>query len=178
MATKNDIYYRAYTNGQIHLTLASFDHKLCLCDWSDSVKFESGIRKLTRLLRGKLVNADALEDPVLDKASLQLDEYFAGKRKEFDVPLMILGSEFHCKAMSMLQSIPYGKVTTYKELADALIESNKMSQCIGSCIGSNLLSIFIPCHRVVSKEFHNGGYRGGIRIKEHLLVHESQYSRE
>lgn len=170
MAIKKSIFFREFNKNNFHLTLAAYDDKLCLSDWTDSVKFDSGIRKLSRLLHAKIYPENPNDpQPVLDLAEKQLTEYLEGKRKSFSVPLIIVGSDFHQKAMDHLLTIPYGEHSTYKDLAEKLTDGKRMSQCIGSCIGSNLLSIFIPCHRVISKQFINGGYRGGLPIKQALL---------
>lgn len=177
MIQKKSILYREFSKDDIHLTIATCDDKLCLCDWNQSVKFDSGIRKLTRILKGQMIPEDKNnKNEILEKTQTQLTEYLNGQRKHFDIPIMIIGSEFHKKTMNQLLKIKYGEVTTYKQLADILIEGNKMSQCIGSCIGSNLLSIIIPCHRVVSKQFINGGYRGGLIAKQTLLQLEANNS--
>lgn len=168
------IRYREYNEGDIHLTLGAYKGKLCLCDWHESVKFDGGVRKLMRELRGLLEEEPADDrDPVLDMAEAQLKEYFAGKRREFSVPLLIVGSDFHRQAMEYLKSIPYGEVRTYKMMAEKLLSGGRVSQCIGSCIGSNILSIFVPCHRVISESFTNGGYRGGLIVKQKLLRMEN-----
>lgn len=175
MSLKKYILLREYINGDFHLTLGEYEGKLCLCDWTDSVKYEAGLRKLCRLVRCRTRYENVEEkSSVLDMATIQLDEYFSGKRKNFNVPLHIVGSEFHQRAMEILQTIKYGEKVTYGDFSFMINGGKSMSQCIGSCIGSNLLCIFIPCHRVVAKLFHNGGYRGGLSIKQSLLKLEEE----
>ena len=175
MTNKSKIIYRSFSYGEIHLTLAAFEGKLCLCDWQDSVKYDSGIRKITRTLRAKMAPEDPENPyPVLSLAETELSQYLRGERRRFSVPLLITGSDFHLKAMNHLLTIPYGETATYKDLADKLTDGGRMSQCIGSCVGSNLLSIFIPCHRVISRQFSNGGYRGGLTMKKLLLELENR----
>lgn len=174
MSLKNFITLREYTNGPYSLTLGEYDGKLCLCDWTDSVKFDAGLRKLARLMKCKTRYDDGdSHSPVLDLAAAQLDEYFARRRKAFSVPLTVTGSEFHRRAMDTLLTIPYGTTISYSDLSLMLNGGKTMSQCIGSCIGSNLLSIFIPCHRIVARQFSNGGYRGGLTVKKSLLALEA-----
>lgn len=175
MSLKKYIILREYHNGDYHLTLGEYEGKLCLCDWTNSVKYDAGLRKLCRLIRCR-TRFENEEDKtsVLDMAAVQLDEYFAGTRKNFNVPLHIVGSEFHLKAMEIIQTIKYGEQVSYGDFSNMINGGKSMSQCIGSCIGSNLLSIFIPSHRIVAKLFHNGGYRGGLSVKKALLKLEEE----
>lgn len=104
---------------------------------------------------------------MLDLACDQLDEYFAGKRRQFDVPIALQGTSFQTSVWSMLYRIPFGKMVSYKQLADALKRGCPRS--VGTANGANPLPIFIPCHRVVQSDGSLGGYSGGIQVKQALL---------
>ncbi|NLK00335.1 MAG: methylated-DNA--[protein]-cysteine S-methyltransferase [Clostridia bacterium] len=108
------------------------------------------------------------ETPLLQRAAQQLDEYFNGKRKNFDLPLAPQGTEFQKKVWGALLEIPYGETRSYKDIA-IQIENPKAFRAVGMANNRNPISIIIPCHRVVG---HNGrlvGYGGGLPMKEYLL---------
>jgi len=108
------------------------------------------------------------ETPVIKKASKQLEEYFNGKRRTFDLPITLHGTDFQIKVWKALQTIPYGETRSYGQLA-ALIENPKASRAVGMANNKNPISIIIPCHRVIG---HNGslvGYAGGLNIKQKLI---------
>lgn len=98
----------------------------------------------------------------------QLVEYFNGKRKEFNIPLDISGSEFQMKVWKALQKIPYGKTISYKILSEN-IGDLKAIRAVGKANGSNPVPIIIPCHRVINSDGSLGGFSCGIEIKEILL---------
>ncbi|MCY6355448.1 methylated-DNA--[protein]-cysteine S-methyltransferase [Clostridium sp. ZS2-4] len=95
----------------------------------------------------------------------QLDEYFKGKRKKFTIPLSIQGSIFQEKVWMALISIPYGDTKSYGEIGK-VIGKPKGAQAIGQANKANKIPIFIPCHRVISKDGNIGGYMGKINGKE------------
>ena len=107
------------------------------------------------------------DQAVLDLACEQLDEYFAGKRKQFDVPIALQGTSFQTKVWSMLYRIPFGKMVSYQQMADAL--DRGCARSVGTANGANPLPIIIPCHRVIQSDGSLGGYAGGIEAKQRLL---------
>lgn len=109
---------------------------------------------------------------VLKKTRQQLDEYFAGKRRDFDLPLALTGTEFQRKAWQALQKIPYGTTRTYQQQADA-IQAPKATRAIGSANGRNRLFIVVPCHRVIGKDGSLTGFAGGLKTKKFLLDFEA-----
>jgi methylated-DNA-[protein]-cysteine S-methyltransferase len=110
-------------------------------------------------------------DPVLDRASSQLREYFAGERVEFDVPLAPHGTPFQLAAWQALRTIPYGETVSYGEQARRLGDRN-LARAVGAANGRNPLPIIVPCHRVVGANGHLTGFGGGIECKAWLLDHE------
>ena len=108
------------------------------------------------------------DDPYLFGIFNQLKEYFAGTRKEFDVPLDIEGTEFQKKVWEELKKIPYGKTISYKTLAEKLGDV-KSIRAVGKANGQNPIAIIIPCHRVIGADGSLIGYAGGLAIKEKLL---------
>ncbi len=116
---------------------------------------------------GEAVNVD--EDPVLAQARRQLDEYLAGERDDFDLPITLQGGdEFQRRVWAMLDEIPRGETTTYGELAERLGDK-QLAQLVGQAVGRNPVSIIVPCHRVVGKDGKLTGYAGGLKRKQFLL---------
>lgn len=108
------------------------------------------------------------------KCYKELDEYFHGKRQEFDVPLDLDGTEFQKRVWNELRNIPYGETRSYKQIATSLgIE--KGSQAVGQANKSNPVPILIPCHRVINQNGTIGGYGYGLEMKSFLLLLEHQY---
>ncbi len=105
---------------------------------------------------------------ILEKAVQELEEYFKGKRKEFDIPLNPKGTEFMKKVWKELQKIPYGKTTSYGKIAEK-IGNPKASRAVGMANHNNPIPIIIPCHRVIGKNNKMVGYALGIDKKEYLL---------
>lgn len=101
----------------------------------------------------------------------QLNDYFKGTRKDFDLPLAPAGTEFQQKAWKALMKIPYGKVWSYGEQAKFL-KKPKASRAVGGANGKNPIPIIIPCHRVIGSTGKLTGYSGGMKMKVALLKHE------
>ena len=106
-----------------------------------------------------------------DIAAIQLDEYFAGKRKKFDIPLNPHGTAFQLSVWKALQAIPYGKTRSYKQIAQA-IGNPKACRAVGLANNKNPIWIIIPCHRVIGADGALTGYGGGLKMKEKLLAIE------
>jgi len=108
------------------------------------------------------------ETPLIKKAALQIEEYFSGKRKKFSLPLFMQGTEFQMAVWKALQSIPYGKTCSYKDIA-VQTGRPKAVRAVGMANHRNPISIIVPCHRVIG---HNGalvGYGAGLPLKRYLL---------
>lgn len=105
---------------------------------------------------------------VLDAAQAQLDEYFAGTRQQFDLPLAPQGTEFQRAVWWKLADIPYGQTISYAQLASRIGKPTAM-RAVGSANGRNPLSIVLPCHRVIGADGSLTGYGGGLPIKTFLL---------
>ena len=113
------------------------------------------------------------ENKVLLKCKMQLQEYFLGQRKTFDVPIMFIGTEFQNAVWKKLLDIPYGQVISYGNLA-AAIGKPKAARAVGNACNKNPIAIIVPCHRVVGKNGRLIGYAGGIAMKEKLLELEQE----
>ena len=107
----------------------------------------------------------------------QLNEYFEGKRTQFDLILNPEGTEFQKKVWDTLQTIPYGKTCSYLELAQQLGDV-KAIRAVANANGRNPLWIVVPCHRVIGSDGSLTGYAGGLYRKQWLLEHESPYKQQ
>ncbi len=107
----------------------------------------------------------------LAEAVRQLDEYFAGRRRDFDLPLRLRGTVFQQRVWRELCEIPYGETWSYGQLARRIDKPNA-SRAVGLANGRNPISILVPCHRVIGADGSLTGYGGGIERKQWLLAHE------
>ncbi|PRZ42798.1 methylated-DNA-[protein]-cysteine S-methyltransferase [Antricoccus suffuscus] len=119
-----------------------------------------------RASRGAEVAAD--NDPVLSVAAAQLREYLAGERSDFTIKTAAEGDEFQQRVWAILHEIPSGETTTYGAIA-AQLGDKSLARMVGKAVGSNPLSIVVPCHRVVGADGKLTGYAGGLERKQHLL---------
>lgn len=113
--------------------------------------------------------------PLLLQAERQLQEYFAGRRRRFSVPLSINGSDFQKKVWQALREIPYGETRSYLDIARR-IEQPKACRAVGQANHANPLPILLPCHRVIGRDGRLGGYAGGTAEKQFLLELERKYA--
>lgn len=157
------LYYRDYQSPVGLLTIYS--------DGENVIRLErnrSGIPENARAIVRK---------PEITEIAKWLDRYFAGKKPATDnLPIDLVGSQFRLTVMNVLSMVPYGKTTTYGEIAEAvarIFAKERMSaQAVGGALGWNPLPIIIPCHRVVGKDRNLTGYSCGIDMKIWLLKHE------
>ncbi len=105
---------------------------------------------------------------LLDKVFSQLNEYFAGKRKEFDFDYCTSGTDFQKKVWAALCTIPYGETRSYKDIAIA-VGNPKASRAVGLANNKNPMTIVVPCHRVIASSGKLTGYFGGLEMKQSLL---------
>ena len=113
----------------------------------------------------------AEDTEVLRDAIKQFDEYFKGTRKDFNIKCEVEGTEFQKKAWKALMEIPYGETRSYKQQA-IQIGNEKATRAVGNANSKNLISIIIPCHRVIGSNKSLTGYAGGLNRKHWLLEHE------
>jgi len=133
---------------------------------------------LTHIRFGEKLSAGDIlcTTPLLRRAAEQLGEYFAGQRKEFDLPLDPAGTPFQQSCRRALCAIPYGETRSYGQQAVA-VGNPKACRAVGMANNRNPLPVVIPCHRVVGSGGKLVGYAGGLNIKEKLLALEAQNSR-
>lgn len=107
----------------------------------------------------------------LQNVARQLDEYFAGQRSVFDIPLDLRGTPFQQAVWNALQALPFGCTASYQEIAQRIAKPEAI-RAVGTAIGRNPVSIIVPCHRVLGASGALSGYAGGLSRKRHLLAHE------
>ena len=113
------------------------------------------------------------DSKVLDNALKQMDEYFNGKRKKFDLPLYFNGTDFQKSVWKALTEIPYGETVSYQDIARK-INNEKAVRAVGGANNKNKIMIMVPCHRVIGKNGKLVGFAGGLDKKEFLLAHEKE----
>ena len=111
------------------------------------------------------------------RAEVQLNEYFFGDKRTFNLPLFMEGSDFQSNVWACIREIPFGSTRTYSEIAQELGDKNK-ARAIGTAAGENPFLLFIPCHRIVGSDKSLTGFAGGLDRKEWLLKHEGAFESE
>jgi len=150
------------------------DAGVCLLEFIDTKMLETQISRLKRRLRAEFVPGSNRHFKALHQ---QLQEYFAGKRKEFSLPLVMQGTPFQQDVWKALQAIPYGETRSYQEQA-GLLGKPRAVRAVAQANGDNRISIIIPCHRVIGKDGKLVGYGGGLWRKRFLLDLEVGAPRE
>lgn len=115
--------------------------------------------------------------PVLDAACAQIGEYLAGTRREYDLPLDLVGTDFQVQAWRALARVPYGCTATYAQQA-ASIGRPKAVRAIGGANGRNPVAVVLPCHRIIGADGSLTGFGGGLPVKTWLLEHELRILKE
>lgn len=147
------------------LIAAATDDAVCLLEFSEPDKFEARLQTLReRHVHTLTQGANA---PLI-ALRRQLAEYFAGRRRQFDLPLVYSGTPFQEQVWAMLRQIRYGETWSYLDLA-VRIGDVKATRAVGAANGMNPIAIVIPCHRVVNANGDLGGYGGGLWRKRMLL---------
>ena len=121
---------------------------------------------------GAVLPAEERETPLLAEAMRQRAEYFAGERREFELPLAPEGTPFMRRVWAELVKVPYGATATYGEIAER-IGNPGGSRAVGLANNRNPIAIIIPCHRIIGSSGKLVGYAGGVELKERLLALES-----
>ncbi len=135
--------------------------------WEEDLRDAKSRRALSSLSKGINKHADA--------AAIQLDQYFHGELKKFDLELDPVGTNFQIQAWKQLSLIPFGKTFSYSQQAEKL-GSTKLARAVGGANRKNPISIVVPCHRVIGKSGDLTGFAGGLQMKEYLLKHEGVFA--
>lgn len=152
------------------LIIGAYNEKICLCDW----KYRK-MRKVidNRIAKGLNAVYELGKANAIEQCISELEEYFAGDRKQFGIPLLMVGSDFQKNVWKSLLRIEYGQTESYSGLSRKL-ESQKAIRAVATANGTNALAILVPCHRVIGQSGELTGYAGGIGIKRKLLELEKE----
>lgn len=152
------------------MLVGAYRDSICICDWAHSRRRAAIDRRIARYTGAGY--ADGRTD-VTDRAISELEEYFAGKRRVFTIPLLFTGTEFQHRVWTGLMRIPYGITISYGELARRIGNPNAV-RAVASANATNPLSILVPCHRVIGHDNRLTGDGGGLEIKQMLLTLEAE----
>jgi methylated-DNA-[protein]-cysteine S-methyltransferase len=147
------------------LILGSFEGKLCLLDFRYRKMRKTVDERIKKGLNAKFSENNT---EIIEKTLAELDEYFHGNRKVFDVPLKMVGTDFQKRVWEALLRVPFGTTSTYLQLAKN-IKNEKAVRAVAAANGANSMSIIIPCHRIIGSNGKLVGYAGGLPIKKQLL---------
>ncbi|MET0357546.1 MAG: methylated-DNA--[protein]-cysteine S-methyltransferase [Cellvibrio sp.] len=162
----NSINIQFYKTKYAEFILGSFDNKLCMLDYRYRIRRDAVDSRIKSGLG--VVDFAEKDNEVLQLTRSQLDEYLIGKRKNFDIPLLTVGTDFQRQVWQALINVPYGKTLSYLELARN-IGSEKAVRAVAAANGANAISIIIPCHRIIGSNGELTGYAGGLPLKKTLL---------
>jgi methylated-DNA-[protein]-cysteine S-methyltransferase len=166
----NRISIRYHKTDVGELVLGSFRGRLCLLDFRYGKIRKTGDEGIRKGLNAEFVEQD---DEVLAKTRKQVDEYLNGNRREFDVPLLMVGTDFQKRVWKALMRVPYGATSTYGQIAKT-IGSSRAIRAVGNACGANPISIIVPCHRIIGSDGALVGYGGGLSVKRRLLKLEQR----
>ncbi len=144
------------------------DRGICMFEFADYKLLDLELRQLSDSFKAPLVQGD---NPHFDTLRKQLEQYFKGERREFDIPLDLAGTEFQKQVWLGLLQIPYGCTTTYARQAELLGRASSV-RAVANANGKNKISIILPCHRVIGADGTLTGYGGGMWRKKKLLEFE------
>jgi len=145
---------------------------ICLLEFTDRKMLETELKSLAKQLNANIIQGANVHFETLQQ---QLAEYFDGKRKVFTVPLYCPGTPFQQMIWSILQTVPYGTTSSYKQQAMA-VNRPEAIRAVANANGMNRISILVPCHRIIAEDGQLAGYGGGIWRKKWLLDHEKTHS--
>lgn len=161
----SQINTQIYKTPYAEFILGSFTGKLCLLDFRYRKMRGAVDKRIKQGLGAEFVEAD---DPILQATRAQIDEYFAGTRKTFNIPLLMVGSDFQKSVWNALLEVPYGETSSYLQLSKR-IDKVKAVRAVAAANGANAMSLIIPCHRIIGSNGDLVGYGGGLPLKKRLL---------
>ncbi len=153
------------------LILGTTDDKLCLCDWHKSTHRRTIDNRIQKLLMSRYMTGTT---PAIEAAKQQIQEFFDGKRRKFDLDIHFIGTEFQKKVWQFISDIPYGTTVSYSQLTN-MVASESDIRAVSNAVGANSLSIIIPCHRVIGSRGQLTGYAGGLTAKQYLIDLEKTF---
>lgn len=170
MAAYNKIVISHFTSDLGELILGSYNQMLCLCDWRFRKMRDEIDDRFKKGLSADFVEGDS---EINQNTISQLEEYFHGDRQKFELPLLMIGTDFQKRVWEELRNIPFGKTMSYLELSRKL-GNEKAIRAVASANGANAISIIVPCHRIIGSKGEMIGYAGGLSAKKKLLKLEAK----
>ena len=167
MNTVNIQYYKTKIG---ELILGSFENKLCILDFRYRRMRNTVDKRIQSGLNAEFFEKD---NEVLKETKKQIDEYLSGERTEFEIPILMIGSDFQKQVWQKLMNVKYGETASYSDLAKR-INNEKAVRAVASANGANSIGLIIPCHRIIESNGGLGGYGGGLLVKKRLLKIESK----
>ncbi len=163
----NITYYKTKIG---ELILGSYAGKLCLLDFRYRRMRTSVDNRIKKLLQADFIEG---EDEIIAETKKQIDEYLEGKRQDFNIPILLLGTDFQKQVWNELLNVNYGETATYLDIAKR-IDNPKAVRATASANGANAIALVIPCHRIIESNGDLGGYGGGLAVKKRLLNLEAK----
>jgi len=168
MASINIYYYKTKIG---ELILGSYKQQLCILDFRYRKMRKTVDNRIKKGLNASFIEQD---DRVLQQTRKELDEYLNREREVFEVPLLMVGTDFQKEVWSALINVPYGTTSTYLQLAKD-INNKKAVRAVANANGANSIAVIIPCHRIIGSNGELVGYGGGLATKKRLLKLESSF---
>ena len=169
----NQIEIQYYKTKIGELILGSFDNKLCLLDFRYRRMRSTVDNRIKKELNAEYFERD---NNILKETRKQLDDYLTGKRVEFEIPILMVGSDFQKRVWNALIKVEYGEIASYLDLAKT-INNEKAVRAVASANGANSIGLIIPCHRIIGSNGELVGYGGGLQVKKRLLNLEKANSK-
>ena len=154
------------------MRIGATDEGICLFDFQYRRSIDSIMKRIENLSGDKFADGDHRYFALLEQ---QIGEYFTGQRKDFNLPLHLVGSDFQKSVWKALIQIPYGETRSYKQQS-IFLGNEKAIRAVAGANGDNGIAIIIPCHRVIGEDGSLTGYGGGLQRKKWLLDHERKHS--
>jgi len=154
------------------MRIGATDEGICLFDFQYRKSIDSIMGRIEQMSGDKFGEREHPHFMLLEQ---QMGEYFAGTRKEFNLPLHLLGTPFQKSVWQGLLNIPYGETRSYKQQS-IFLGDEKAIRAVAGANGQNGIAIIIPCHRVIGEDGSLTGYGGGLQRKKWLLAHERRHS--
>lgn len=162
---RNKLTFTRFTSPLGPMMSVASGEGICLLEFTDRRMLETELKQIQNHFKSTILPG---KSEFFEPLKMQLDEYFNGKRKTFDIPLVTPGTEFQNKVWSILKTIPYGDTRSYKKQAE-ILGNAKAVRAVANANGDNRISILIPCHRVIGENGKLTGYGGGLWRKQWLL---------
>lgn len=168
------IKYQHFNSPVGELVIGEYNGEIVLCDWRYRKMRKTIDQRITSALN---TNLEKSTSPLIEQCIYQLNQYFGGERRIFDLPISLVGSDFQKQVWNELLKIPYGEKASYMDLAKKLNNEGAI-RAVASANGANALSIIVPCHRIIGSDGDLTGYAGGLNAKKKLLELEGSLAHQ